>query len=105
MKDLFDRPGDIDLHSDFVLRQLPKWTCGNLPSRLVEPKETWGIYFQDDWDWTKVWWVLGLGFFPPSLLFGIFWGVLKQDIQGAFGIASWWMTGAAIVIGIVGTST
>lgn len=55
--------------------------------------------------WTKIWWILGIGFFPPSLLFAILWGILKQDIQGVFGVASWWMAGATIVVGIVGTST
>ncbi|SPJ89725.1 uncharacterized protein FTOL_13086 [Fusarium torulosum] len=104
MMDLFNKPEDIEPNSELVLRQLPKWLGGKLPSQCVETKEAWGIYYKEDWDWTKVWWILGLGFFPPSLLFGILWGILKQDIQGAFGVASWWMTGATIVLGIVGTN-
>ncbi|KAI7759632.1 hypothetical protein LZL87_014155 [Fusarium oxysporum] len=104
MMDLFTKPEDIKPNSELVLRQLPKWLGGQLPSQCAEMKEAWGIYYKEDWDWTKIWWILGLGFFPPSLLFGILWGILKQDIQGAFGIASWWMTGAAIMIGIAGTA-
>ncbi|KAF4428917.1 carbohydrate-binding module family 21 [Fusarium austroafricanum] len=68
-------------------------------------KELWGIYYKEDWDWPKIWAILGLGFFPPSLSFAILWGILQKDIQGAFGVASWWMAGATIVVGLVGTST
>ncbi|EXL39037.1 hypothetical protein FOCG_18340 [Fusarium oxysporum f. sp. radicis-lycopersici 26381] len=105
MMDFFTNPEEIEPNSALVLRQLPKWTCGNLQSQCSEVKELWGIYYKEDWDWAKVWWILGLGFFPPSLLFSVLWGILQQDIQGAFGVASWWMAGATIVVGIVGTST
>ncbi|KAI8666162.1 hypothetical protein NCS57_00840200 [Fusarium keratoplasticum] len=105
MMDFFTNPDDIEPDSTLVLRQLPKWTGGNLQTPRAEVVEAWGIYYKEDWDWTKIWWILGIGFFPPSLLFGILWGILKQDIQGAFGVASWWMAGATIVVGIVGTST
>lgn len=63
------------------------------------------IYYKEDWNWIKIWWVLALGFFPPSLLFGVLWGILKKDIQGAFGVASWWMTAATILVGVFGTCT
>lgn len=103
--DFFTNPDDIESDMAVVLRQLPKWTCGDLQSQYAEVKEAWGIYYKEGWDWKTIWWILGIGFFPPSLLFGILWGILKQDIQGAFGVASWWMAGATIVVGIVGTST
>ncbi|EYB24217.1 hypothetical protein FG05_10632 [Fusarium graminearum] len=105
MMDFFTNPEEIGPNSTLVLRQLPKWTLGNLQSQCTEVEEMWGIYYKEDWDWSKIWWILGLGFFPPSLLFGVLWGILQQDIQGAFGVASWWMAGATIVVGIVGTST
>ncbi|CAF3524398.1 unnamed protein product [Fusarium graminearum] len=105
MMDFFTNPEEIGPNSTLVLRQLPKWTSGNLQSQCTEVEEMWGIYYKEDWDWSKIWWILGLGFFPPSLLFGVLWGILQQDIQGAFGVASWWMAGATIVVGIVGTST
>ncbi|KFG83029.1 hypothetical protein MANI_117229 [Metarhizium anisopliae] len=105
MMDFFTNPDDIELDSTLVLRQLPKRTCGDLQSPCSEAVEAWGIYYKEDWDWAKIWWILGVGFFPPSLVFGILWGILKQDIQGAFGVASWWMAGAAVVVGITGTRT
>ncbi|KAF5583574.1 hypothetical protein FPCIR_8989 [Fusarium pseudocircinatum] len=105
MMDFFTNPDGIAPNSTLVLQQLPKWTSGNLQPQCTEVQEMWGIYYKEDWDLVKIWWILGLAFFPPSLLFGIVWGILQKDIQGAFGVASWWIAGATIVIGIVGTST
>ncbi|WQF89879.1 hypothetical protein CDEST_14893 [Colletotrichum destructivum] len=104
--DYFTNPDDIPADSTLVLQQLPKRTCNRLfqqQMQAAEVVEAWGIYYKEDWDWERIWWLLGLAFFPPSMLFGILWGVLKQDLQSAFGIASWWMTGATIIFGIVGT--
>jgi hypothetical protein len=105
MMDFFTDPENINPNCTLVIEQLPKRTCGELQSPSLELREAWGIYFKEDWDWVRIWWILALGFFPPSLLFGILWGILKGDIQGAFGVASWWMAGATILIGIVGTCT
>lgn len=103
--DFFTDPENINPNCTMVIEQLPKRTCGELKSQSFELREAWGIYFKEDWDWVRIWWILALGFSPPSLLFGILWGILKGDIQGAFGVASWWMAGATILIGIVGTCT
>jgi len=102
MMDFFTDPDGVRLDATLVVRQLPKRACGELQFQS-ELTEAWGIYYKEDWDWAKIWWILALGFFPPSLLFGILWGIMKKDIQGAFGVASWWMTGATILVGIVGT--
>ncbi|KAI1113364.1 hypothetical protein F5Y14DRAFT_213264 [Nemania sp. NC0429] len=102
LMDCFTNPSSINPKHKFVLEQLPKRIHGELGSQNHRT-EAWGIYFKEGWDWAKIWWILAAGFFPPSLLFGILWGILKSDIQGAFGVASWWMTGAAIIVGIVGT--
>lgn len=105
MMDLFSDPDSIRPGSAMILQQLPKKMRGELCSDPIEPIEAWGIYYEEGWDWSKIWLVLAIGFFPPSLLFGILWGILKKDIQGAFGVASWWMTGATIFLGVVGTCT
>ena len=55
------------------------------------------------WDWAKILWILGLGLFPPSLLFGLLWAILKKDVLGAFGVAAWWVAGMTVLFGIVGT--
>jgi hypothetical protein len=105
MMDLFKDPEGMKSNVDIILQQLPKKMNGELNSVGAEMMEAWGIFFRDDWNWTRIWVVLGVAFFPPSLLFGILWGIIRQDIQGAFGVASWWMTGATIAIGIIGSCT
>ena len=92
--DFFTDPCGIAPDSTLVFQQLPKRTCPKLELQSSELVEAWGIYYREDWDWIKIWCILAVGFFPPSLLFGILWGILREDIQGAFGVASWWMTGA-----------
>lgn len=102
--DYFTDPHAINPNRTWILEQLPKRALAKFDPEPLEPIEAWGLYFKEGWNWNKIWWILGLGFFPPSLLFGILWAVLKQDIQGAFGVASWYMTAAAIVLGIVGSN-
>ncbi|CAG7937924.1 unnamed protein product [Penicillium olsonii] len=105
---LFKRLKDPDSRvagADWILQQLPKKMGAQLDLNKADMSQAWGIFYREDWDWMRIWIVLGIAFFPPSLLFGILWGILRQDIQGAFGVASWWMAGATIAIGIVGTCT
>ena len=103
--DFFTDSDNIHPDASLILKQLPKRTNGELERHPCNLVEGWGIFYKEDWDWVKIWCFLAIGFFPPSLLFGILWGILKKDIQGAFGIASWWMTGATILVGVVGTCT
>jgi hypothetical protein len=103
MMDFFTNPNDIAANVTLVLQQLPKRTCGELRPQSFELIEGWGIFYKEGWDWAKVWWVLFIFFFQASMLFAILWGILKKDLQGAFGVASWWMTGGTILVGIVGT--
>lgn len=105
MMDCFTDPNSIHLDAALIWKQLPKRTCGELAPQPFELLEGWGIYFEEGWNWFKIWCILATSFFPPSLLFGLLWAILKKDVQGAFGVASWWMTGATILVGIVGTCT
>lgn len=103
MMDFFTDPDGLSPHSTLVLDQLPKRTCGELSSDPTELVDAWGVYYKEDWDVVKILWVLSVGFFIPSVLFGVLWATLREDIQGGFAIASWWMTGATLLIGLVGT--
>ena len=89
MMELFKDPDSRRPHADFILRQLPKKVDTELDLNEVEMMDAWGIFYREDWDWTRIWVVLGLAFFLPSLLFGILWGIMRQDIQGAFGAVSY----------------
>ncbi|GKZ29560.1 hypothetical protein AbraIFM66950_005398 [Aspergillus brasiliensis] len=103
MMDFFMHPEYISPNSTLIVQQLPKRACGKLHGEYGSLTEAWGIYYKEDWNWAKIWWILALGFFPPGLLFGVLWAVYKQDISGAFGVASWWMAGASIIVGILST--
>jgi hypothetical protein len=100
--DMFTDPDSIQKGSTFVVDQFPKRTCGELSSNCTELVHAWGICYKEDWNFIRIWWVLGIGFFVPSMLFGVLWAVFREDVQGAFGIASWWMTGGTLLIGILG---
>lgn len=103
MMDFFNDPNSRAPGSDLVIQQLPKKMDSELTSDGIEAMTAWGIFYRESLDWKRIWAALGLAFFLPSLLYGILWGILKKDIQGAFGVAAWWMTGATVVVGMMGT--
>jgi hypothetical protein len=103
MMDLFKDPNILKPGAKLILHQLPKKLNTELDLDGPEIMEAWGIFYREDWNWARIWVVLGIAFFPPGLLFGVIWGIMRQDIQGAFGVASWWMSVATIAIGLVGT--
>ena len=103
MMDFFNDPNSRAPGSDLVMQQLPKKIDSELTSDGIEVMTAWGIFYRESLDWKRIWTALGLAFFLPSLLYGILWGILRKDIQGAFGVAAWWMTGATIVVGMMGT--
>ena len=103
MMDHFTDPDSIGPDKTFVLNRLPKRAIGELQTHPDDLIEAWGIYFKQGWDLRKIFLILGLGSFPPSLLFGVLWAVLMDDIQGGFGVAAWWVSMAAVFLGIVGT--
>ncbi|GFF64621.1 hypothetical protein IFM47457_03583 [Aspergillus lentulus] len=103
MMSLFNDPDSIQSGAALIMQQLPKRLNGKLCPPSFEQAEAWGIYYEEGWNWAKIWLFLAIGFFLPSLVFGVLWGILKKDVQGAFGIASWWMTGATIILGVIGT--
>ncbi|KAF1979017.1 hypothetical protein BU23DRAFT_577189 [Bimuria novae-zelandiae CBS 107.79] len=59
----------------------------------------WGINLVEGFLVQKVWAVL-MGFFGVgSAVFAILWTVRENDVQGAFGVAGWIVTLAALVLG------
>jgi hypothetical protein len=92
-------PNCVHDQQTWVYHQIPKRTCGQLIGRSEAPVLGWGVHFQEGWHWDKIlnlgFWIFMLG----SFLFGILWAVLKKDVQSAFGIASYWITTFAVVLG------
>jgi len=60
--------------------------------------EGWGICFVEGVSWTRV---CALGFvgFSASLIFAVSWTLVRGDIQGAFGVASYMLGALALGLG------
>ncbi|KAL8899612.1 MAG: hypothetical protein Q9207_006108 [Kuettlingeria erythrocarpa] len=61
----------------------------------------WGIHLVEGWAWTKIWLSSLTLFLLSSLVFAISWSVLKHDLQGAFGVAAYFVALVALGIGTV----
>jgi hypothetical protein len=59
----------------------------------------WGINLVEGFLPQKVWAVVMAGFGAGSAVFAILWTVKKNDVQGAFGVAGWLVTLAALLLG------
>ncbi|KAI4185198.1 MAG: hypothetical protein LQ346_005961 [Caloplaca aetnensis] len=61
----------------------------------------WGIHLVEGWAWTKIWLLSLTLMLLSSLVFAISWSVLKHDLQGAFGVAAYFVALVALGIGTV----
>lgn len=84
-----------------LFNQVPKRLEERLEARPDDVEEAWGVYFQEGWHWEVVFGLLLLVGFAGSMLFGIMWSVYQRDIQGAFGIASYWVTATGSLIAFI----
>lgn len=60
---LFNDPDSIQLGAALIMQQLPKRMSGKLCSQSFEQAEAWGIYYEEGWNWAKIWLALAVGFF------------------------------------------
>ncbi|KAF2660986.1 hypothetical protein K491DRAFT_504801 [Lophiostoma macrostomum CBS 122681] len=107
MMDRFTHPDEIQPDDRWIIDQLPKRAKGKLERATTssELQEAWGIYFKESLDLVKIWIIVAVGFVLPSLLFGVLWGHLRNDIQGAFGVASVWITCGTVFMGLFASYT
>jgi hypothetical protein len=84
-----------------LFNQIPKRLANRLEAKPDDSEVGWGIYFHEGWHWEAVFGLLLLVGFTGSLLFAILWSVFKQDVQGAFGVASYWITAATLLIAFI----
>lgn len=101
MMDCFTHPETISKDNQWIFNQLPKRTRGKLKTNPSSSRrqDAWGIHFDEGWDLVKIWLILMIGFIIPSLVFGIVWSRVMKDVQGAFGIASVWITCGTVFLG------
>ncbi|KAK0297232.1 hypothetical protein LTS00_003953 [Friedmanniomyces endolithicus] len=104
-------PGDLlpPVGSNYLLHLFkhPEDYDGERITYLRAPKKTgrlqlgvgWGINLVEGFEASKVWLMISAFFATGSLVFAIAWAWKKQDVQGAFGVAAWVCTLAALVMG------
>jgi hypothetical protein len=65
--------------------------------------EGWGLCFSDGWNWSAIWSILLVFFVLPSFVFLVVWAASKHDVQGASGIAAYWIAVGTIILGFLST--
>lgn len=101
MTHYFRKPHRIVPISTRLFDQVPKRLIGRLEASADGEVAGWGIYFEEGWHWEAIFGLLLIVAFGGSLLFGILWSVCRKDIQGAFGVASYWVTMSGLLIGFI----
>lgn len=98
---LFAHPECIeDETQNWILAQFPKKLRGELVGTASGPVAGWGIHFKEGWDWDRVRIVL-MVYLAGSLVFGVVWAARRNDVQGAFGVAGYWVSTATVLLGYV----
>ena len=99
----FNDPEIVNPNQTWLLGLLPKRICGPLIGGPTEPAQGRGISFEEGWDGDKIGLILFSLFFLGSLVFAMLWTVFRDDIQGAFGVAGWWVSVATLLFGYIAT--
>ena len=98
---LYEHPDHAD-DGPFCLERIPKKVREQL---RLSPHQApgllgWGVYFAEGFNWPKFW-VFGSVLLSLSVLFGLCWSTLRQDIQGGFGITACMMVAVTFTTGVV----
>ena len=104
MTHLFYHP-DHAHEKSIVCRRAPKKRREKLT--ICPEKGTtrgWGVHLVEGILLVRALWLLFAVFTIGSLSFGVSWTVLKHDISGAFGVASWLVTFGGLTAALVQTA-
>ena len=101
MMHLYTYPEEAE-HTGICLGKIPKKIGGLawLPTHSQGSKVGWGLHFVEGLDHTKLW-VTGFIGFMVSIMFGLAWSVLKDDMQSGFAVAACMLTGLLFTTGMV----
>lgn len=94
----FLNPSHLSPDQAWAYTQLPKRMDDTLQPGLNSFLPGWGIYFEDGWNLKAIYFLVSLATIISSLIFGICRSIFKLDVQGAFGITSYWV--ATVVMGL-----
>lgn len=98
---LYEHPDHAD-DVPFCLERIPKKIREQLK---LSPHQApglpgWRVYFGEGFNWPKFW-VFGSVILSLSVLFGVCWSTLRQDIQGGFGVTACMMVAVTFTTGVV----
>lgn len=96
-------PEMIDSTQKSLLLQIPKLMNGPLTTSSSKYTVGWGLHFQEGWHLRTIWCFL-VFIVVASLLLGIVWSVVRDDVQGGFGISSYLITIGALGVGYLAIS-
>ena len=101
MMHLYTYPEEAD-HTGICLGKIPKKIggLGWLPTQSQGSKVGWGLHFVEGLDVMKLW-VWGFIGFMMSIMFGIAWSMIKDDMQSGFAVAACMLTGLLFTTGMV----
>jgi hypothetical protein len=86
----------------WIVGLLPKRRWGELWGRPNQPAEGWGIYYKEGWDPDTIV-LFAFVLLSASLLFGVLWTTVRDDIQGAFGLSSWMVAMGGAMMAVIAT--
>ena len=101
MMHLYTYPEEAE-HTGICLGKIPKKIEGLtwLPTHSQGSKVGWGLHLVEGLDITRLW-VLGFVGFMISIMFGIAWSMIKDDMQSGFAVAACMLTGLLFITGMV----
>lgn len=94
-------PGTIDEVQTRVLNQLPKLIQGPLVAPPSESVVGWGLYFQECLHLEAIFFIMAM-IVLSSMVFGIVWAFIQEDIQSGFTISAYMVTTGALGVGYLG---
>ena len=101
MMHLYTYPEEAE-HTGICLGKIPKKIEGLawLPTRSQGSKVGWGLHFVEGLDVAKLW-VWGFIGFMISIMFGVAWSMIKNDMQSGFAVVACMLTGLLFTTGMV----
>lgn len=102
MMHLFAHPDHADPRAKEDLNRIPKKLKDRLAICPTQGRGVgWGVHFVEGWHFSALFLVAYVVFLIASLVFFVCWAVLKQDVQGASGVAAYILTFTTLSVGSV----
>ncbi len=85
----------------FCLTRFPKKTREQLQvPKCGEAQAGWGIHYVEGLNWQKVY-AARMVVCLLSLVFGLAWSILRNDVQGGFGVSAYMLGFLACTVGLL----